>query len=63
MTTEAQALLHSFESLPEPDQREVAAEILRRSLALDMPPLSDQQLVDLAEDAFLWLDRNEADDG
>jgi hypothetical protein len=46
--------------LPEGDKRELATEILRRSLTLDSPPLSDEQLVGAAEDVFLELDRREA---
>jgi len=41
MTIEAQNLLQSFDTLQEIDKMEVAAEIIRRSLTFDMPPLSD----------------------
>jgi hypothetical protein len=63
MATSIQNLLHSFESLPEPDKRELAAEIMRRSLRFEFPPLSDQDLVKNAEDIFLDLDRREEEDG
>ena len=46
--------------LPEVDKRELATEIIRRSMLLDAPPLSDQQLVGEAEETFLELDRREA---
>ncbi len=62
MATEVQSILRSFELLPAADKRELAAEIIRRSLNLDAPPLSDEQLVSAAEDLFLELDRNEAED-
>ena len=62
MTTQVQEILHSFNLLPESDQRELAGEILRRSLMLDARPLSDEQLVGAAEDLFLELDRGEAGD-
>jgi len=62
MTTEVENFLRSFESLPEADQRELAQEIIRRSLRLHAPPLSEEQFVSIAEDVFLELDRTEVDD-
>ena len=53
MTAQVQEILHSFELLPEGDKREVAAEILRRSLAMASPPLSDEDLIISAEGAFV----------
>jgi hypothetical protein len=63
MTIQVQEMLHSFELLSEGDKRELAAEILRRSLTLDSPPLSDEQLVGAAEEVFLQLDEREGRDG
>ena len=63
MSTQVQEILRSFEVLPDGDKRELASEILRRSLTLDTPPLSDEELVGAAEAVFLALDRNEAADG
>lgn len=62
MTAEVQHFLHTFDALPDPDKRVLAAEILRRSLALDQPPLSEEALVDIADALFLELDRRESDD-
>jgi hypothetical protein len=62
MTAQVQDMLHTFDLLPEGDKRELASEILRRTLMLDVPPLSDEQLVGAAEDLFLQLDRSEAGD-
>ncbi len=62
MTAQVQELLHTFDLLPDGDKRELASEILRRTLTLDVPPLSDEQLVGAAEDLFLQLDRREAAD-
>jgi hypothetical protein len=59
MTTEVQEILHCFEMLPDGDKRELATEILRRSLTLDSPPLSDEQLIGAAEELFLQLDERE----
>ena len=49
MTAQVQDVLHTFDLLPEGDKRELAGEILRRSLTLDVPALSDEQLVDSEE--------------
>ncbi len=62
MTAQIQDMLHTFDLLPDGDKRELASEILRRTLTLDVPPLSDEQLVGAAEDLFLQLDRREAAD-
>jgi hypothetical protein len=62
MTSEAQNLIQSFDSLQEPDKIEVAAEIIRRSVALDMPPLSDDQLTTIADEIFLAMDKEESKD-
>ncbi len=62
MTIQAQEILHSFDLLPDGDKREVAVEILRRELATDIPPLSDNDLVGIAEEIFLQLDLCEESD-
>ncbi|MGW8258309.1 MAG: hypothetical protein ACWGMZ_12555 [Thermoguttaceae bacterium] len=63
MTTEAQNLIRYFDSLQNSDKLEVAAEIIRRSLLLHKPPLSDEQLTAAAEEIFLEMDREESKDG
>lgn len=63
MTANVQHLLHSFDALPDPDKRTLATEILRRSLALDQPPLSDEALTEIADSVFQRLDRHEKADG
>jgi hypothetical protein len=60
MTSSVQQLLHSFDLLPEAEQRELAWEILRRTVNYDLPALSDEELVLSAEALFLELDRGEA---
>jgi hypothetical protein len=62
MTSSVQHLLHSFDLLPETEQRAVAWEILRRTVNFDFPSLSDDELVLSAEALFLELDRQEAHD-
>ena len=53
-------LLNSFEQLPEAEKRELASEIIKRSLALDLPELSDGSLLAAADQIFLQLDEAES---
>ena len=62
MSTSTRHLLESFDELTEAEKQEVAAEILRRTVNLDIPSLSDGELVLSAEELFLELDRREAED-
>ena len=62
MTADVQNFLHTFDALPDPDKRTLATEILRRSLALDQPPLTDEALTETADALFQDLDRREAED-
>lgn len=59
MTTTAENLISIFDTLPEPEKREVAKVILHRTLEFDLPPLSDDDLTLSAEELFLALDREE----
>jgi len=63
MTLSAQQIIDSFERLPESEKQRVTYEILRRSIHLEIPPPSDEELVAAAEDLFLALDAREAEDG
>lgn len=60
MATPVQQILESFGRLPETDKRFVAAEIIRRTMAFDLPALTDEELVLNAEYLFLELDKREA---
>jgi hypothetical protein len=53
----------SFERLGAPDRREVLDEIIRRSRDLDWPPLDDETIDRIADEAFLEYDLREANDG
>lgn len=53
MSPTVQTLIESFDHLPETDKRIAASEILRRSVTLDLPPLSDEDLVSAAEMVFV----------
>ena len=63
MSTDSQNLISTFEALPVVEQREVMAELLRKTANWEAPPLSDDDLTCLAEEVFLELDRREAADG
>lgn len=63
MGTPAENLIDSFDRLPDAEQREVASAILRRTLEIEFPSFSDEELVVSAEEIFLSLDRREAEDG
>ena len=63
MSTDSQHILMSFSSLPEPEQRLVAAEILRRASQWNTEPLNDDDLDRAADEIFLELDRREESHG
>ena len=60
MTRLVDELLNSFEKLPEAEKRELASEIIKRSLALDLSQLSDDSLLVAADQVFLQLDKDES---
>jgi len=60
MSTSAKQLLDSFDRLPDTDKREVAAEIIRRTVKFDLPSLTDEELILNAEDRLLELDKRES---
>jgi hypothetical protein len=62
MTKSVEELLNSFEKLPEAEKRELASEIMKRSLTLDLPELSDESLVVASDLIFLKLDKEESDE-
>ena len=63
MTLSVQQIIDSFERLPDPEKQKVAYEILRRSVHLEVPTLADGDLVAVAEDLFLTLEEQEAENG
>ena len=60
MDSSAEQILDYFDRLPDPEKRKVVAEIMRRSIRLDLPSLTDEELTLSAEDVFLALDRRES---
>jgi len=60
MTALVQELLNTFDRLTDSERLELVLEILKRTVDLDFPPLSDDDLVLNAEEIFLELDEQEA---
>jgi hypothetical protein len=57
----SQQVLDSFERLPEVEKQQVAVEILRRTLSVEVPPLSEEALTLSAEAIFLSFDEAESE--
>ena len=62
MTQTAQDIISTFDHLPTNEQMEITKIILRRSLEIETPSMSEDDLVLNAEELFLELDRLEAID-
>ncbi len=60
MTKSVEELLKSFEQLPEVEKRELASEIIKRALTLDLPELTEESLLVAADQIFLQLDKEES---
>jgi len=60
MSTTVEEILDSFDHLSETEKRELASEIIRRTVELDLPSLKDEELVLNAEALFLELDQRES---
>lgn len=61
MTQTVENLLVSFEQLTEPEKRDLAIEVVRRTDIFGASDLSDEELALAGEDLFLALDREEAE--
>jgi predicted HAD superfamily phosphohydrolase len=62
MTNAVQELLESFDAMSEAERQEAAVEILRRVTPADCE-LSEQALVEAADELFRALDEEEVADG
>lgn len=63
MMTTAQDVLNQYVQLPIAEKRKVISALLRESLDIETPEMSDEELVLTAEELFLELDRREAENG
>jgi hypothetical protein len=61
MNKSVETLLESFERLPNDAKIEAASEILKRSVNLDLPPLTEAVLLQTADDIFAKLDEEESE--
>ena len=59
MSETAAQILAKFDALPQREQHELLAEMLRRSGELPTSPLSDDHLVVLADEMFQTFDAEE----
>jgi hypothetical protein len=59
MSTTVKRILDSIELLSETEKQELVSEIIRRTTHLDLPPLTDDELILNAEALFLELDQRE----
>ena len=62
MIDQVQNLIMAFDRLTEGQQREFAAEVLRRARHLNWPPLDDETIDRIAEESFMEYDIREAAD-
>jgi hypothetical protein len=61
ITPVVQDFLTTFDRLTDSEQLDLASEILKRTAYLDLPSLSDEDLVLNAEEIFLQLDESSYD--
>jgi hypothetical protein len=63
MKKSVESLLESFERLPQDAKLEAASEILKRSVNLELPVLTEEALLQVADEVFLKLDQEESERG
>lgn len=63
MTHRAEQIISGFDTLSPIDQKEVVLALLRKSIDVETPPISDLDLVLAADELFLGLDREEEQNG
>lgn len=62
MHATSQNILEAFNQLPEIEKHALASEIIKRVVLLDMPPLTDEALTEIADALFVEHDKTEAAD-
>ena len=60
MSTTVEDILDTFDHLSDAEKREFVSEIIRRTVEISVPPLTDDELVLNAEALFLELDQRES---
>lgn len=61
MTTAGKHIVEDFQGLPDPEKREVLANLLRISRSIDYPEMSDEELLVSADAVFVEYDKREAE--
>lgn len=59
MTSVGKHIVEDFANLPDPEKREVLANLLRISREIEYPEVTDEELVASADAVFLEYDRRE----
>ena len=62
MQSTPQNILEAFNQLPEIEKHALASEMIKQVAMLDMPPLTDEALTEVADALFLEHDKTEAAD-
>ena len=62
MPTIPQNILEAFYQLPEIEKHAIASEIIKQVALLDIPPLTDEALTEIADALFVEHDKMEAED-
>ena len=58
----SQNILEAFNQLPDIEKHALASEIIKQVAMLDIPPLTDEALTEIADALFVEHDRMEAED-
>ena len=62
MNTASQTVLDAFNQLPDIEKHALASEIIKQVAMLDIPPLTDEALTEIADALFVMHDEVEAKD-
>ena len=60
MSAAGKHIIQDFETLPDPEKREVLSNLLRISRGIDYPEVSDEELVAGADEVFAHYDLAES---
>ena len=62
MNATSQTILDVFNQLPETEKHALASEIIKQVVMLDVPPLTDEALIEIADVLFVVHDEAETKD-
>ena len=63
MQATSENILEAFNQLPEIEKYAIASEIIKQVVLLDIPPLTDEALTEIADALFVEHDKTEWDHG